>query len=71
MRNLPDGFDTVVGERGRHAHRAASASASRWRARSCASRVCSILDDATASVDPSVEAQILAALREELRTTLS
>jgi ATP-binding cassette subfamily B protein len=29
-----------------------------------------ILDDATSSVDPSVEAQILAALREELHTTL-
>ncbi|MDP9118648.1 MAG: ABC transporter ATP-binding protein, partial [Actinomycetota bacterium] len=29
-----------------------------------------ILDDATSSVDASVEAQILAALREELHTTL-
>jgi ABC-type multidrug transport system fused ATPase/permease subunit len=29
-----------------------------------------ILDDATSSVDPRTEAQILAGLREELKTTL-
>jgi ABC-type multidrug transport system fused ATPase/permease subunit len=29
-----------------------------------------ILDDATSAVDPSVEAEILSALRTELRTTL-
>ena len=47
-----------------------SASASRWRARSCGGHACLILDDATSAVDPTIEAQILGALRRELDTTL-
>ena len=69
VRNLPDGFDTVVGERGYtlsggERQRVALARAIVREPRAL------ILDDATSSVDPSVEANILAALREELHTTL-
>jgi ABC-type multidrug transport system fused ATPase/permease subunit len=66
---LPAGFDTVVGERGYtlsggERQRVALARAIVREPRAL------ILDDATSSVDASVEAQILAALREELHTTL-
>ena len=66
---LPDGYETVVGERGYtlsggERQRVALARALVRRPRLL------ILDDATSSVDPTVEAQILARLRDELETTL-
>jgi ATP-binding cassette, subfamily B, bacterial len=69
VRTLPDGFDTVVGERGYTLSGGERQRVALARAIVREPRVL-ILDDATSSVDPSVEAQILAALREELRTTL-
>jgi ATP-binding cassette subfamily B protein len=66
---LPAGFDTVVGERGYTLSGGERQRVALARAIVREPRVL-ILDDATSSVDPSVEAQILAALREELRTTL-
>jgi ATP-binding cassette subfamily B protein len=67
--SLPAGFDTVVGERGYTLSGGERQRVALARAIVREPRVL-ILDDATSSVDPSVEAQILAALREELRTTL-
>ena len=69
VRTLPEGFDTVVGERGHtlsggERQRVALARAIVREPRAL------ILDDATSSVDPSIEASILSALREELHTTL-
>jgi ABC-type multidrug transport system fused ATPase/permease subunit len=69
IRRLPDGYDTVVGERGHtlsggQRQRVALARALVRRPRML------ILDDATSAVDPTIEAQILGALRRELRTTL-
>ena len=69
VRNLPEGFETVVGERGHtlsggERQRVALARAIVREPRAL------ILDDATSSVDPSIEASILSALREELHTTL-
>ena len=69
VRNLPDGYGTVVGERGHtlsggERQRVALARAIVRRPRAL------ILDDATSSVDPTIEAAILSALRDELRTTL-
>jgi ATP-binding cassette subfamily B protein len=69
VRSLPGGYDTVVGERGYtlsggERQRVALARALVRRPRLL------ILDDATSAVDPSVEAEILAGLRAELRTTL-
>jgi ATP-binding cassette, subfamily B, bacterial len=66
---LPEGYETVVGERGYtlsggERQRVALARALVRRPRLL------ILDDATSSVDPTVEAQILARLRDELETTL-
>jgi ATP-binding cassette, subfamily B, bacterial len=69
VRTLPGGFDTVVGERGYTLSGGERQRVALARAIVREPRVL-ILDDATSSVDPSVEAQILAALREELRTTL-
>jgi ABC-type multidrug transport system fused ATPase/permease subunit len=66
---LPSGFDTVVGERGYTLSGGERQRVALARAIVREPRVL-ILDDATSSVDPSVEAQILAALREELKTTL-
>jgi ATP-binding cassette subfamily B protein len=66
---LPAGFETVVGERGYTLSGGERQRVALARAIVREPRVL-ILDDATSSVDPSVEAQILAALREELRTTL-
>jgi ABC-type multidrug transport system fused ATPase/permease subunit len=66
---LPAGFDTVVGERGYTLSGGERQRVALARAIVREPRVL-ILDDATSSVDPSVEAQILAALREELHTTL-
>jgi ATP-binding cassette subfamily B protein len=66
---LPDGYETVVGERGYtlsggERQRVALARALVRRPRLL------ILDDATSAVDPTVEAEILRRLREELETTL-
>jgi ATP-binding cassette subfamily B protein len=66
---LPDGYDTVVGERGHtlsggERQRVALARALVRRPRLL------ILDDATSAVDPSIEAEILGGLRRELETTL-
>jgi ABC-type multidrug transport system fused ATPase/permease subunit len=66
---LPAGFDTVVGERGYTLSGGERQRVALARAIVREPRVL-ILDDATSSVDASVEAQILAALREQLRTTL-
>jgi ABC-type multidrug transport system fused ATPase/permease subunit len=66
---LPDGYDTVVGERGYtlsggERQRVALARALVRRPRLL------ILDDATSAVDPTIEAEILGRLRDELETTL-
>ena len=69
IEELPDGFDTVVGERGvtlsgGQRQRIALARALVRRPRLL------ILDDATSAVDPTVEAEILGNLMSELETTL-
>jgi ABC-type multidrug transport system fused ATPase/permease subunit len=69
VRELPDGYDTVVGERGYTLSGGQRQRVALARALVRAPRVL-ILDDATSSVDPTVEADILAALRRELSTTL-
>jgi ABC-type multidrug transport system fused ATPase/permease subunit len=69
VRTLPEGFDTVVGERGHTLSGGERQRVALARAIVREPRVL-ILDDATSSVDPSVEASILSALREELHTTL-
>jgi ATP-binding cassette subfamily B protein len=66
---LPAGLDTIVGERGYTLSGGERQRVALARAIVREPRVL-ILDDATSSVDASVEAQILAALRQELRTTL-
>ena len=66
--HLPDGIDTVLGERG-----VTLSGGQRQRlalARALARRPqFLVLDDATSAVDPRVEARILTALRGELRMT--
>jgi ATP-binding cassette, subfamily B, bacterial len=69
IRALPDGYDTVVGERGHTLSGGERQRVALARAIVRAPRVL-ILDDATSAVDPSIEADILGALRRELRTTL-
>jgi ABC-type multidrug transport system fused ATPase/permease subunit len=69
IRELPHGYDTVLGERGvtlsgGQRQRLALARALVRRPRLL------ILDDATSAVDPTIEAVILGSLRRELRTTL-
>ncbi|HEX5950034.1 MAG TPA: ATP-binding cassette domain-containing protein, partial [Actinomycetota bacterium] len=69
VRALPSGYDTVLGERGAtlsggERQRVALARAIVRRPRLL------ILDDATSAVDPTIEARILAGIREEHDTTL-
>jgi ABC-type multidrug transport system fused ATPase/permease subunit len=69
VRTLPEGYQTVVGERGHTVSGGERQRVALARAIVREPRVL-ILDDATSSVDPTIEAGILSALREELRTTL-
>jgi ABC-type multidrug transport system fused ATPase/permease subunit len=69
IRELPNGYDTVVGERGHTVSGGQRQRIALARALVRAPRVL-ILDDATSSVDPTIEAEILAALRRELSATL-
>ncbi len=69
IRALPNGYATVVGERGHTLSGGERQRVALARAIVRAPRVL-ILDDATSAVDPSVEAQILGGLRRELHTTL-
>ena len=69
IRELPYGFDTVVGERGHTLSGGQRQRVALARALVRQPRLL-ILDDATSAVDPTVEAEILAALRDELQTTL-
>ncbi len=69
IRELPQGYDTVVGERGHTLSGGQRQRVALARALARAPRIL-ILDDATSSVDPTVEADILGALRRELSTTL-
>lgn len=69
VRALPEGYDTVLGERGAtlsggERQRVALARAIVRRPRLL------ILDDATSAVDPTIEARILAGIREEHDATL-
>ena len=69
IRALPEGYDTVVGERGHTLSGGERQRVALARAIVRRPRVL-ILDDATSAVDPSIEADILGSLRRELRTTL-
>ena len=66
--DLPNGYDTVVGERGVTLSGGQRQRVALARALVRHPRVL-ILDDATSAVDPTVEARILGALREELEMT--
>ncbi|HEX6844826.1 MAG TPA: ABC transporter ATP-binding protein [Actinomycetota bacterium] len=69
IRELPQGYDTIVGERGHTLSGGQRQRVALARALLRNPRIL-ILDDATSSVDPTVEADILSALRRELSTTL-
>ncbi|MGZ8630200.1 MAG: ABC transporter ATP-binding protein [Actinomycetota bacterium] len=69
IRALPRGYDTVVGERGLTLSGGERQRVALARALVRSPRLL-ILDDATSAVDPSIEAEILGALRRELSTTL-
>ena len=69
IRELPHGYDTIVGERGHTVSGGQRQRVALARALARAPRIL-ILDDATSSVDPTIEADILSALRRELDTTL-
>ncbi|HEY7399309.1 MAG TPA: ABC transporter ATP-binding protein [Actinomycetota bacterium] len=69
VRALPDGYDTVVGERGHTLSGGERQRVALARALVRAPRIL-ILDDATSAVDPTIEADILSGLRRELHTTL-
>jgi ATP-binding cassette subfamily B protein len=66
---LPNGYGTVLGERGHTLSGGERQRVALARALVREPHVL-ILDDATSSVDPRTEGQILAGLREELKTTL-
>jgi ABC-type multidrug transport system fused ATPase/permease subunit len=66
---LPNGYDTVLGERGHTLSGGERQRVALARALVRKPRVL-ILDDATSSVDPTIEAEILAGLQRELDTTL-
>jgi ATP-binding cassette, subfamily B, bacterial len=67
--SLPDGYDTVVGERGVTLSGGQRQRIALARALLRDPRVL-ILDDATSAVDPTVEAAILQGLHRDLRATL-
>ena len=69
IRALPHGYDTIVGERGLTLSGGERQRVALARALVRKPRLL-ILDDATSAVDPSIEAEILGALRRELSTTL-
>jgi ATP-binding cassette, subfamily B, bacterial len=69
IRALPRGYDTIVGERGHTLSGGERQRVALARALVRKPRLL-ILDDATSAVDPSIEAEILGALRRELSTTL-
>jgi ATP-binding cassette, subfamily B, bacterial len=69
IRNLPKGYDTIVGERGVTLSGGQRQRVALARALVRQPRVL-VLDDATSSVDPTIESEILAGLRRELSTTL-
>jgi ATP-binding cassette, subfamily B, bacterial len=69
IRALPEGYDTVVGERGLSLSGGERQRVALARALVRTPRLL-ILDDATSAVDPSIEAEILGGLRRELQTTL-
>ncbi len=69
VRALPKGYDTILGERGHTLSGGERQRVALARALVREPRLL-ILDDATSAVDPTVEAEILAGLRRELRTTL-
>lgn len=69
IRALPDGYDTIVGERGHTLSGGERQRIALARALLRHPRVL-ILDDATSAVDPSIEASILRALRTEIPATL-
>ncbi|HWC15022.1 MAG TPA: ABC transporter ATP-binding protein [Actinomycetota bacterium] len=69
IERLPDGYDTVVGERGVTLSGGQRQRVALARALLSNPRLL-VMDDATSSVDPTIEHAILEGLRDELATTL-